>query len=71
MDWCPGCHKHFCNCFVLVIFKDVVECRYCGLIWVLESLDEFYRWYGYTSCGKDFSCFEKEENSSHERMFNT
>ena len=44
IDTCARCGKHFRHQKVKIIWKDVVECTACGLIWVLEDVAEWLKW---------------------------
>lgn len=42
-DCCPTCKTHFRKHLVAVLWRDVVECRYCGHIWILIALEDFLK----------------------------
>lgn len=41
---CPICDTKFITKKIKIVFRDVVECTYCGNIWILPNLEMFKKW---------------------------
>jgi hypothetical protein len=44
IDCCPKCSVHFSKKKTKVVYKEVVECMWCGFIWILRSIEEFEKY---------------------------
>lgn len=42
-DCCPSCKEKFKQTGITVVFKDVVECKGCGHIWVIKNDEDIIR----------------------------
>jgi len=44
VDACPKCRKKFKEHYVKVVYKDFVECNYCGNMWIAFDYNELKKW---------------------------